>query len=350
MLLRVLWGAFSANNLLIFFLFFECSALIIFCIIAGWGYQPERLPAAVSLLLYTSLAALPMVSAIFWLDHHWGISQFFHISIYLNSGGNILPLTGVLSLGFIVKFPLFFFHLWLPKAHVEASAAGSQLLAGVLLKLGAFGIFRFAPLLPLPERSAGLTWALWGGAVLSIVCSRAKDFKVLIAYSSVVHISIVIASLLTKTPRGARTALFLVLAHAISSAFIFFLAGELFSWRNTRQIILSTGVLSHSPLFSAIWTLGTLANMGTPPLVNFWRELLRLICLANFCSKTLPPLIIIFFFCVAYSIVLLGSTQMGRSSPLFIRPLIISAKSLRNFIIHGWALLIISIFLSFFAY
>ena len=142
---------------------------------------------------------------------------------------------------------------------------------------------------------------------------RQKDFKVLIAYSSVAHIGAVIACLFTKTTLAVFRGILIIVAHGVSSSIMFFIAGLLYNVSQSRQIILNAGALSMSPIFRAFWLVGCLGNMGVPPTINFWSELRRLLALINTHLQAVFPFGVVLIASVAYSITLYGSTQSGQA-------------------------------------
>lgn len=193
----VLSIAFISRSIIGFYIFFEASLIPIFFIVLGWGYQPERLQASNYLMLYTVTGRLPLILRILSIYYRGGRISFF-LSAYMSYAPIIYRdyiLFFFLIMAFLIKAPLYFVHLWLPKAHVEAPVAGSMILAGVLLKLGGYGLIRFFQILPCLSfrlfRAFG-TVALWGGGVCALICLRQTDVKALIAYSSVTHMGVII--------------------------------------------------------------------------------------------------------------------------------------------------------------
>ena len=171
-------------------------------IILGWGYQPERIKASLYILFYTITASLPLLMVLLFLGQDLGRTEFSLLNL---SEFKIQPLTSIILVGaFIVKFPLYLVHLWLPKAHVEAPVAGSIVLAGVLLKLGGYGLIIMAPIILSIKITAGafIRISLIGGASLAVIVLRLIDLKVAIAYSSVVHIAMIIAVRIGVSPLG----------------------------------------------------------------------------------------------------------------------------------------------------
>lgn len=195
-LILLLVLTFRTTNLFLFYVFFERRLIPTFFLILGWGYQPERLQAGYYLLFYTLLASLPLLLGILFCNKNLGSINYWVI----NFNYELSLLYFCLIVAFLVKIPIFLFHLWLPKAHVEAPVSGSIILAGVLLKLGGYGLLRVYVLIQKISINYNLIWytvSLVGGVLISLVCLFQVDIKSLIAYSSVAHIGIVISGLIT---------------------------------------------------------------------------------------------------------------------------------------------------------
>jgi len=273
-------GTFVAQDLILFFIFFELVLLPMFFMIGVWG-GPNREYASIKFFLFTLFgSALMLVSflALFFLSER---ETFDMVKLAQLGGAGISHGTQVLVfaglfLGFAIKVPMFPFHTWLPDAHTEAPTVGSVILAAVMLKLGTYGFIRIAlPMLP----DAAETWAPWIGllAVIGIIygalcCLAQSDMKRLIAFSSVAHMGFVMLGIATLTDFGLNAAIFGMVAHGFITGMLFFIAGSVQERYDTRAMSRLGGLLTQAPKLG--WILGfcAMASLGLPGLAGFWGE------------------------------------------------------------------------------
>nr|ATN23486.1 NADH dehydrogenase subunit 4 [Bruchus sp. EMHAU-15071302] len=308
-LLMSLYLVFSSLNLFMFYLFFEISLIPTLILIIGWGYQPERVEAGIYLLFYTLLVSLPMMIAIFYCYNMIGSMMLMWMNYQMN-----FMLYLCMNLVFFVKMPMFFIHLWLPKAHVEAPVAGSMILAGIMLKLGGYGLLRLMSLFVLVGLKLNYMFiviSLVGGFLVSLICLRQSDMKSLIAYSSVAHMGMVLAGIMTMNIWGFWGSLVMMLAHGLCSSGLFCLANISYERIHSRSLYLNKGLISIMPSLSFWWFMLSSSNMAAPPSLNLLGEILLINSLVSFSTLSMIFLILLSFFSAVYSLFLFSYSQHG---------------------------------------
>uniref|UniRef100_UPI0030FEB9E4 NADH dehydrogenase subunit 4 n=1 Tax=Panorpa chengi TaxID=757039 RepID=UPI0030FEB9E4 len=312
MLLILLYCTFSSFNLFMFYLFFEGSLIPTLFLIIGWGYQPERLQAGVYLLFYTLLASLPLLLGIFYIYKSSGSFNIFMLN-NLNYMNFLMYLCMIMA--FLVKMPMFLVHLWLPKAHVEAPVAGSMILAGVLLKLGGYGLLRIFMCLSILGLKFNFIWvglSLCGGVLVSLICLRQTDLKALIAYSSVAHMGMVLGGLMTMNYWGFCGSYSLMIAHGLCSSGLFCLANISYERLGSRSLLINKGLMNFMPSMTLWWFLLSSSNMAAPPSLNLLGEISLLNSIISWSWISMISLMLLSFFSAAYSLYLFSYSQHGK--------------------------------------
>ena len=277
-------GVFVSLDLLLFYLFFEASLVPMFFLIGIWGGE-RRIYAAVKFFIYTAVGSLLMLVGIIAL--YFMFDSFDYVTILQRL--NETPLAGVteywlfvaFAVAFCIKVPLFPFHTWLPDAHTEAPTAGSVILAGVLLKMGTYGLMRFnLGLFPNAARYWAVVviiLAVIGIIYGALVAMVQPDVKRLVAYSSVSHMGFVVLGLFSFTELGMQGALYQMLNHGVSTGALFLFVGFIYERRHTRMIDEFGGLAKPMPWFATLFVIASLSSVGLPFLNGFVGEFLILV-------------------------------------------------------------------------
>jgi len=276
-------GVFVSLDLLLFYLFFEASLVPMFFLIGIWGGE-RRIYAAIKFFIYTSVGSLLMLVGIIALFYLYGTFDYVTILTAMRAGTTTLApraefwLFLAFAFAFCIKVPLWPFHTWLPDAHTEAPTAGSVILAGVLLKMGTYGLLRFnLGLFPEMARKFApyiIVLALIGIIYGALVAMVQPDVKRLVAYSSVSHMGFVVLGLFSFTETGMQGALYQMLNHGISTGALFLFVGFIYERRHTRQISDFGGLATPMPWFSTLFVIASLSSIGLPFLNGFVGEFL----------------------------------------------------------------------------
>ncbi len=318
-------GAFLAQNLLLFFLFYELELIPLYLLIAIWGGS-KRGYAATKFLIYTAVSGILILAAFLgltWLSGSFSFEFDPTLSQKLPMLAQLI-LLGAILIGFGIKIPLFPFHTWLPDAHVEASTPISVLLAGVLLKLGTYGLLRFGLQL-FPDAWAVLAPWLASWAVISVLFGAftaiaQTDMKKMVAYSSIGHMGFILLSAAAATPLSLLGTVFQMISHGLISALLFVLVGVVYKKTGTRDIEVLRGLLNPErglPIIGSLMVVGVMASAGIPGMVGFISEFLVFRgCFAVFPVQTLLSMIGTGLTAV-YFLLLVNRTFFGRLPPQF---------------------------------
>ena len=272
-------GVFAAQDLLLFYIFFEAGLIPMYLIIGIWG-GAERIYASYKFFLYTLLGSVVMLIAMLWMIQTAGTAD---IPTLLNTDFPVEAqkwLWLAFFASFAVKMPMWPVHTWLPDAHVQAPTAGSVILAGVLLKMGGYGFLRFS--LPMfPEASADFIPLVFGLSMVAVVYTSLvalvqNDMKKLIAYSSVAHMAIVTVGLFTFNQQGIEGAIIVMLSHGLVSGALFLCVGVIYDRLHTREINRYGGLSINMPKYALLFMLFTMASVGLPGTSGFVGEFLSL--------------------------------------------------------------------------
>ena len=282
-------GVFAAQDILLFYIFFEAGLIPMYLIIGIWGGS-DRIYASFKFFLYTLLGSVVMLIAMLWMINEAGTGDIPTLLQYDFAPEAQTWLWLAFFASFAVKMPMWPVHTWLPAAHVQAPTAGSVILAGVLLKLGGYGFIRFS--LPMfPEASAQFVWLIFGLSMIAVVVTSLialvqQDMKKLIAYSSVAHMAIVTAGLFAFNFQGLEGAMVMMLSHGLVSGALFLCVGVIYDRLHTREIARYGGLAVNMPRYALFFLLFTMASIGLPGTSGFVAEFISLAGVYQISSTT----------------------------------------------------------------
>nr|UXG56633.1 NADH dehydrogenase subunit 4 [Cerceris albofasciata] len=314
-LMLILFLSFSSLSFFLFFLFFEFSLVPTFFLIVFWGFSSQRIVASYYFIFYTMIFSLPMLLVLFMM-----IMKYGTLSMILNKfySFNLSILIQVLMMmGFLVKIPVFLLHSWLLKAHVEAPVFGSMILAALLLKLGGYGMLMFMNMIydyfSNFIKMNLIMISLAGSLILSLVCLCQIDLKILVAYSSIVHMNMMLCGMFTMFNVGVLGAYMMMISHGLSSSGLFYLVNINYERINSRLIFFNKGLMILMPNMSLMWFLICSSNMAAPFSLNLVSELFLLMSLIIFNKNLIWFLILLCMFSFLYSLYLYSFVQHGKN-------------------------------------
>uniref|UniRef100_A0AAU6PXD7 NADH-ubiquinone oxidoreductase chain 4 n=1 Tax=Ophiomusa kimblae TaxID=3135533 RepID=A0AAU6PXD7_9ECHI len=338
---------FTASNLLVFFIGFESTLIPTLLLITRWGNQTERFEAGYFFIFYTLISSLPFFLALLLI-----YNKLTSLSLFLppNSTSFSFILSFACMGAFLVKAPIFGFHLWLPKAHVEAPVAGSMILAAILLKMGGYGFIRlyiyFWSSLHFLASPFLIAFCCWGGTLTSLICLTQTDLKSLIAYSSVSHMSFLIATISSGTNWSISAAILIMVAHALTSSALFASANILYERSGSRTLFLSRGFKSSQSLLPFCWLFFLSSNLGLPPFPNSIGEVLSFSTILSWSTLLLPLIITSLTLTAIFSLSVFQIICSGWSFYWNANPYNLLEREIVLLFLHGFPLLSLILALS----
>nr|BAV78635.1 NADH dehydrogenase subunit 4 [Panagrellus redivivus] len=296
---------FYSFNIIMLYMFFELSMFPIMMMILGYGSQIEKINSTYYLLFYASFCSFPFLYIYFNYDLNFMLPYFDKIISW--------ELILFLSLGFMMKFPVYFLHLWLPKAHVEAPTTASMLLAGLLLKLGTGGFLRIMKSFSFIHSNYWFLISFMGMVMGSFSCIYQSDTKSLAAYSSITHMGFLLMCLVFISMEGKMSSLMIMLSHGYTSTLMFYFIGEYYHSSNSRMVYYLNSIFNISLILGIMFSLTFLSNAGVPPSLSFFAEFISISFGLNLLNLIMMVLFFYFFFAFYYSIYFITNFLMGKN-------------------------------------
>nr|ARA91121.1 NADH dehydrogenase subunit 4 [Apis koschevnikovi]BAW89011.1 NADH dehydrogenase subunit 4 [Apis koschevnikovi] len=304
---------FMSMNLLLFYLFYEFGLFLIFYLVVEWGYSENRWLSGFYLMFYTMIFSLPMLYIIYYI--YWSNSSLnFMLMEMLNFKLNLM-LFLYLLMSFLVKIPIYLFHGWLLKAHVEAPYYGSMILASIMLKLGGYGMLRLMYIFKMEFlifQKILIVFNSFGILILSMLCLSQFDMKTIIAISSIVHMGLMIMSMLTFFDISIFGGYLMMISHGLSSSGLFFLVNTIYKQTNSRLMFVNKGMINFMPSMSLLWFMLCSSNMGSPVSLNLISEVMLMIGMVTWLKFMILILMLYCLFSFIYSIYLFMFINHGK--------------------------------------
>nr|YP_010157585.1 NADH dehydrogenase subunit 4 [Fieberiella septentrionalis]QRG29274.1 NADH dehydrogenase subunit 4 [Fieberiella septentrionalis] len=317
LLMFLLYMIFCSLISLFMYIYIEFILIPLMVMILGWGYQPERLLAGLYLFFYTLFASLPLFLLIMMIYLNYGL-MFLDSMHFMNINMFFMYLSSILA--FLVKFPMYMFHFWLPKAHVQAPVFGSMILAGLTLKIGGYGLIRLMMMFEYMYMSYSYIWfslSMYGSLIVGLICLVQGDIKCLIAYSSVSHMGMCLMGLMTMTWWGLLGSYLLMIGHGFCSSCLFYMSNILYTRTGSRSFFINKGMLYYMPGSAFLWFIFCLFNMSCPPSINFISEVFIITSMMNYWLSSMIYFVMISFLSACFSYYLFSYTHHGLYHSLY---------------------------------
>nr|WHU54557.1 NADH deshydrogenase subunit 4 [Chelonus munakatae] len=304
---------FFSMNILMFFIYFESSLIPITMLIFGWGNQIDRIQASMYMLIYTLFGSLPLLTMIIFFYKFMNsclINYIYLMNKYLMNFNFLIFLA--MNLAFLVKMPLYFLHLWLPKAHVESPISSSMILAGIMLKLGSYGMMRFINMFINIYNKFNLIimiLSIWGSIMCCLICMNVNDLKIIIAYSSIIHMGSMLSNLMIMFKYSFFSSIMMMIAHGLCSPLMFYISYIMYKRSKSRNIYFNKGIINILPNLSMWWFLISICNMSSPPSLNLISEFFIMMTLIKYSMYFMMINFLLILFSSLYNIFFFYSTQ-----------------------------------------